>query len=301
MYHQHLYHSAFGVVDTNKVVSNEFKKSNSKVYMLKTKIDNNYLPNFEDLKENYEIVHKLIQEGKAISVATIRQYGIADTLTKMCIGNKIGFEFKTEKCLFKPRYGSFIIEAKEDINIDKLELLGSTIEKKEIIISKTEKLDLEKLIKIWEEPLEKVFPTKAKSKYAKIENVLYVGADATFRPQKVASTNCNIKIAKPKVFIPVFPGTNCEYDLQKAFIDAGADPKVVVFKNIRENDVEDSIIEMEKAIKEAQIIMLPGGFSAGDEPDGSGKFIATVFRNPRLKEAIHKHLNEQDGLILRNM
>ena len=117
----------------------------------------------------------------------------------------------------------------------------------------------------------------------------------------MASTNCNIRIAKPKVFIPVFPGPNCEHDLAKAFIDAGADPKITVFKNIKENDIEDSIAEMEKSINEAQIIMLPGGFSAGDEPDGSGKFIATVFRNPRLKEAIHKHLNEQDGLMLRNM
>lgn len=107
-----------------------------------------------------------------------------------------------------------------------------------------------------------------------------------------------IKIAKPKIFIPVFPGTNCEYDLAKAFIDAGGDPKIAVFKNLKQTDIEESIIAMEKLINESQIIMLPGGFSAGDEPDGSGKFIATVFRNPRLKEAIHKHLNEQDGLIL---
>ena len=106
-----------------------------------------------------------------------------------------------------------------------------------------------------------------------------------------------IKIAKPKIFIPVFPGTNCEYDLAKAFIDAGGDPKIAVFKNLKQTDIEESIIAMEKLINESQIIMLPGGFSAGDEPDGSGKFIATVFRNPRLKEAIHKHLNEQDGII----
>ena len=281
-----------GVVDTNKVVSNEFKKENSNVYILKTKYTEDLIPDFEDLKENYEIVHKLIEQGKAISVATIRQYGIADTLSKMCIGNKIGFEFKTEKCLFKPRYGSFIIEASEELNTDKLELLGKTIKEKEIRISENEILDLEELIRIWEEPLEKVFPTKIKTKYNKIENVISDKKQIIFAKSK---------IAKPKVFIPVFPGTNCEYDLAKAFIDAGADPKISVFKNIKENDIEDSIAEMEKAINEAQIIMLPGGFSAGDEPDGSGKFIATVFRNPRLKEAIHKHLNEQDGLMLRNM
>ena len=282
-----------GVVDTNKVVSNEFKKANSNVYMLKTKITEEFLPDFEDLKENYELVHKLIEDGKVISVATVRQFGIADTITKMCIGNKIGFEFKANKCLFKPRYATFIIEAKDKIENKKLELLGITTNKKEIKISENEILDLEELIKIWEEPLEKVFPTKTNEINKKIENILYKPAGGT--PQ-VGSYK--IKIAKPKIFIPVFPGTNCEYDLAKAFIDAGGDPKIAVFKNLKQTDIEESIIAMEKLINESQIIMLPGGFSAGDEPDGSGKFIATVFRNPRLKEAIHKHLNEQDGLIL---
>ena len=287
-----------GVVDTNKVVSNEFKKAGSKVYILKTKITEDFLPDFEDLKENYELIFKLINDGKAISVASVRQFGLVDTLSKMCFGNKIGFEFKKEKCLFKPRFASFVIEAAEELNIDKLEYLGNTIPEKEIVISENEKLDLEDLIKIWQEPLEKVFPTTVGADDPvcpkKIENILYtgVGADDPVCPQP------KIRIAKPKVFIPVFPGTNCEYDLAKAFIDAGGDPRIEVFKNLKENDIEDSIKIMEEAINESQIIMLPGGFSAGDEPDGSGKFIATVFRNPRLKEAIHKHLNEQDGLML---
>lgn len=282
-----------GVVDTNKVVSNEFKKANSNVYMLKTKITEEFLPDFEDLKENYELVHELIEDDKAISVATVRQFGIADTITKMCIGNKIGFEFKANKCLFKPRYATFIIEAKDKIENKKLELLGITTNNKEIKISENEILDLEELIKIWEEPLEKVFPTKTNEINKKVENILYKPAGGA--PQ---AGSHKIKIAKPKIFIPIFPGTNCEYDLAKAFIDAGGDPKIAVFKNLKQTDIEESIIAMEKLINESQIIMLPGGFSAGDEPDGSGKFIATVFRNPRLKEAIHKHLNEQDGLIL---
>lgn len=282
-----------GVVDTNKVVSNEFKKANSNVYMLKTKITEEFLPDFEDLKENYELVHELIEDDKAISVATVRQFGIADTITKMCIGNKIGFEFKANKCLFKPRYATFIIEAKDKIKNEKLELLGITTNRKKIKISENEILDLEELIKIWEEPLEKVFPTKTNEINKKVENILYKPAGGV--PQ---AGSHKIKIAKPKIFIPIFPGTNCEYDLAKAFIDAGGDPKIAVFKNLKQTDIEESIIAMEKLINESQIIMLPGGFSAGDEPDGSGKFIATVFRNPRLKEAIHKHLNEQDGLIL---
>ncbi len=292
-----------GVVDTNKVVSNEFKNINSKVYLLKTKYTEDFIPDFEGLKENYEIVHKLINEGKAISVATIREHGIADTISKMCFGNKIGFEFKSDKCLFKPRYASFIIEAKEELNIDKLELLGITTKEKTIKISENEILDLEELIKIWEEPLEKVFPTKAKSTYTKTENILYkrVGVAPQGDPNEENKSIHKLHISKPKVFIPVFPGTNCEYDLSKAFEDAGAEVETLVFKNLKQNDIEESILAMEKEIDKAQIIMLPGGFSAGDEPDGSGKFIATIFRNPRLKEAINKHLNEQDGLMLRNM
>ena len=205
--------------------------------------------------------------------------------------------------MFKPRYGSFVIETSEELDIDKLELLGTTIKEEEIRISENEKIDLEELISIWEKPLEKVFPTKVGVGLDQpaIENILYkgnVGVDAHIDPKKTSNSIQKLHIAKPKVFIPVFPGTNCEYDLVKAFIDAGGEPETIVFKNLKENDIEESILAMEKAINESQIIMLPGGFSAGDEPDGSGKFIATVFRNPRLKEAIHKHLNEQDGLIL---
>ncbi len=278
-----------GTIDTKKVVSNEFKKAGSKVYILKAKYTKDFVPDFENLKENYELVHKLIKEGKAISVATIGQYGIANTISKMCFGNKIGFEFEDEKCLFKPRYGSFIIEAKEELNIDKLEILGNTISEKEIRISKNEILDVEELIKLWEEPLEKVFPTKTAKTENKVENII---------SDKKCSIASKIKIAKPRVFIPIFPGTNCEYDLTKAFEDAGAVVNTSVFRNLKPEYIEESIEEFKRQINEAQIIMLPGGFSAGDEPDGSGKFIASVFRNAKLADAIHKHLNEQDGLML---
>lgn len=277
-----------GTVDVDKVVSNEFKKVNSKVVILKTKIDENDLPDFEDLKENYEIIHKLIEEGKALSVTSIKHGGISDAITKSAIGNKIGFKFTTKENLFKPMYGSFIVELKENVENTKLQELGYTTEEKEIVIDDNIKLDLEELITLWEKPLEKVFPTKT-SKQGNTENIL---------SDKTCSIVSKTKIAKPRVFIPVFPGTNCEYDLGKAFTDAGAIVNTTVFRNLKPQDIEESIKEFEKQIKEAQIIMLPGGFSAGDEPDGSGKFIASVFRNPYLTEAIHKHLNEQDGLIL---
>lgn len=283
-----------GTVDVEKVVSNEFKKENSEVLLLKTKIDENNLPDFNDLKENYEIIHKLINEKKVLSVSTIKEYGIADTISKMCFGNKIGFKFTQDKCLFKPRYGSFIIEVKENPNIDKFEVLGNTIKEKEIVNYENEKIDLEELIKLWEEPLEKVFPTHASVSIDAVSDK----KDINILSNKTCNIKSKIKIAKPRVFIPVFPGTNCEYDLEKAFTDAGAQVNTTVFRNLKQDYIEESIKEFEKQINEAQIIMLPGGFSAGDEPEGSGKFIASVFRSKCLKDAIHKHLNEKDGLIL---
>ena len=285
-----------GTVKVKDVTSNEFKKANSKVMILKTKIDENSLPDFEDLKQNYEIINTLIKQGKILSCSTIRHGGIADTITKNAIGNKIGFKFTKQEDLFEPMYGSFIIELAENIENSKLEELGETIKEREIQISENEKLDIEELITLWEKPLEKVFPTHV------------VGADLVSAQRKleipqIANEKAIIQkaktsIAKPRVFIPVFPGTNCEYDLTKAFEDAGAIVNTKVFRNLKPEYLLESIDVFEKEIKNAQIIMLPGGFSAGDEPDGSGKFIASVFRNPKLREAIHRHLNEQDGLIL---
>ncbi len=277
-----------GTVDTEKVVSAEFKKVASKVAILRTKIDENFLPDFEDLKANYDIVHELINSKKALSVMTVRNGGIAETITKMSIGNKIGFKFENDINVFKPMYGTFIIELAENTENSKLEILGETIKQEEIQI-KNLKLDLEELIKVWEEPLEKVFPTKPKKENKNIENIL---------SDKKCPVIAKQSFAKPRVFITAFPGTNCEEDAKKAFNDAGADAKVGVFRNLKENDIENSINEFAKEIEAAQIIMLPGGFSSGDEPDGSGKFIASVFRNPKLKELIHKHLYEKDGLML---
>jgi len=279
-----------GTIDINKVVSNEFKKENSRVVFLETKQDEDNLPNFENLKENYELIHKLIQEGKVLSISAIKHGGIADVITKMCIGNKIGFQFsKLNKNVFYPYYGSFVIELKENVENDKLEELGTTIKEGKIIISENVELNINELIKLWEEPLEKVFPTKVKIEKRPIENIL------SDRKTILIAKN---KIAKPRVFIPVFPGTNCEYDLKKAFEDAGGEVETTVFRNLCTKDIEESVEEFARQINKAQIIMIPGGFSAGDEPDGSGKFIATVFRNSKIKDSIHKHLYEQDGLML---
>ena len=277
-----------GTVDVNKIKSCEFKDVGSNVVILQTKYDDNFLPDFEDLKENYEIVHDLINQNKAKAVMTVRGGGLAETITKMSIGNKIGFEFEKDIDVFKPMYGTFIVELEGEVLNPKLEVLGKTIENKEIRINDC-KLNLDELIKLWEEPLESVFPTKTKINHQSCENIL---------SNKQCMIVANTKFAKPRVFIPAFPGTNCEEDAKKAFIDAGADAKIEVFRNLKPNDIEESINAFAKQIEEAQIIMIPGGFSSGDEPDGSGKFIASVFRNPRLKELINKHLYERDGLIL---
>jgi len=277
-----------GTVDTNFVTSSEFKKENSKVVILRTKTDKDFLPDFEDLKENYELVHKLINEKKAISVTTIRNGGIAEAITKMCIGNKIGFKFEKDINVFEPMYANFVIELSENVENEKLEILGTTTNENDIEI-KGIKLDIDELIKLWEEPLEKVFLTKTTEIKEECKNIL---------SDKKCNIVANTKFAKPRVFIPAFPGTNCEEDAKKAFTDAGAVANIEIFKNLKENDIEESINAFAKQIEEAQIIMLPGGFSAGDEPDGSGKFIASVFRNPKLKELIHKHLYEKDGLML---
>ena len=277
-----------GDVDTTKVVSNEFKKANSKVYVLKTKMGKENIIDFDDLKENFELVHKLINDGKVLSSSTIKNGGIADVITKSCIGNKIGFKFSNTDDLFTPLYGSFVLEAAEDIDNAKLELLGTTTSEKTIVVNENVVLDLEELIKLWEEPLEKVFPTRVEQK-GEARNIL---------SQKTPTITRKLPITRPHVFIPVFPGTNCEYDSAKAFEDAGAKVSTVVFKNLKPQDIQDSIELFAKEIEKAQIIMFPGGFSAGDEPDGSGKFISSIFRNPKLKDLIHKHLYEKDGLML---
>ena len=277
-----------GDVDTTKVVSNEFKKANSKVYVLKTKMGKENIIDFDDLKENFELVHKLINDGKVLSSSTIKNGGIADVITKSCIGNKIGFKFENTDDLFTPLYGSFVLEAAEDIDNEKLELLGMTTSEKTIVVNENVVLDLEELIKLWEEPLEKVFPTRVEQK-GEARNIL---------SQKTPTITRKLPITRPHVFIPVFPGTNCEYDSAKAFEDAGARVSTVVFKNLKPQDIQDSIELFAKEIEKAQIIMFPGGFSAGDEPDGSGKFISSIFRNPKLKDLIHKHLYEKDGLML---
>ncbi|AKA70085.1 phosphoribosylformylglycinamidine synthase [Clostridium scatologenes] len=287
---------AVNVVNTDKVISSEFKKSGSNIVIIPMTRDEYDLPNFDVLKKNLKAVTSITEKQEVLSAMTVRNGGICEVVSKMSFGNRIGVKLSnvTEKELFAPMYGSIVIEVSKDLDLNKelagieYKVIGETIEEPSIYAADL-KLDIEELYKAWEGSLESIFPTKTKEINADIKNI-------EFKTKDIKTPS--IKVATPKVFIPVFPGTNCEYDSARAFKKAGADAEVMVLKNLSAKDIEKSIDYMEKAIKASQIVMLPGGFSAGDEPDGSGKFIATVFRNPKIKEAVMELLNNRDGLML---
>ena len=281
---------AVSVAQADKVVSTEFKSAGNKVILIRPDYDKDGLPVFSSIKSCFDKVEKLISDGKANAVWTLSYGGIAEGIAKMCFGNKIGFSF-TENIpaseLFGNCYGGFIIELNsEPENTDFV--LGETISDYNIV-RRDYTLSLSMLERVWENKLEPVFPCRIKTTDAKPQKYEY---------SRSISISAKTKIAQPKVLIPVFPGTNCEYDTARAFEKAGATAETIVIKNLSAGDIEDSVNYFEQAVKQAQIIMIPGGFSGGDEPDGSGKFITAFFRNPRIKEAVHELLKNRDGLML---
>jgi len=289
---------AVGSLDVRDVISPEFKKTDSKVVMVKLNRDENGLPNFDELKNNYACIYQLIKDKKVLAAHTVKSGGIAEAISKMCFGNKIGFIFDDNipvERLFIPEYGSIILEIDKDENLQQLfnginyVVLGNT-QKEESIVIKDEVILLKEAIVSWTEPLEKVFPTTVQNSKGRVECYNYEKKKYISRPL--------IGRAKPRIFIPVFPGTNCEYDTSRAFEQAGGEVDMMVFRNLTPEEVRESLELMVKKIERSQIIALPGGFSSGDEPEGSGKFIANVFRNPMVKEAVMKLLTIRDGLML---
>ena len=271
------------------IVSPEFKKANSKVVILKCKYNQDKLPDSKSLIENFNIVSNLVREGKVLSCYTPCYGGIAEGVFKMCIGNGLGFKYAdsvTKEDIFAYNYGSFIIELNSDEQVG--ELLGYTTESYEIAY-KEEILSVEELEKIYEDKLESVYPCNIKVKESPLENLEYK-TDKIYAPK--------FKVAKPKVLIPVFPGTNCEYDSAKAVERAGAEAEIFVINNLSSDGVTRSVEEFAKKITSSQIIFIPGGFSGGDEPDGSGKFITAFFRNAIIKEKVTELLEQRDGLML---
>ena len=279
---------ATAIGKASKVVSTEFKKPESTVVLIRPILDpETGCPNFFSLKANYKIVEQMIEEGMVASACAVGYGGIAEALFKMGLGNRIGFKMRADMPthrMFEPMYGSIVLEMVSDSPAG--ELLGETT-KEYTFESCGETLDMAELQEIWESKLEPVYPyRKAGPTVEKINGKL----NAPAAPK--------IGVAKPKVIIPVFPGTNCEYDTAKAFARAGADPEILVIRNLTPADVTASCEALVKAIGESQIVMLPGGFSGGDEPDGSAKFIASFFRSPAVTEAVRDLLQHRDGLML---
>lgn len=292
---------AVSPVHVDNVTSPEFKAVGSKVVELRGSRDSREVVNFEEVRSIFEKVHELIKAGKVLAAHSVNKGGIVEAISKMAVGNFIGFNFEniTEADLMAPNYGSMILELKENVNIEEefqginVRVLGETI-KEEVIKVNGEIIALEEMVKVFKAPLESIFQTEYKNK----EESKIIIPKFEIENEVAMTKSPVIKVAKPKVLIPVFPGTNCEYDSKLAFEAAGAEAQTLVFRNLSAKAIEESIEAMVKAINDSQIIMIPGGFSAGDEPDGSGKFIATAFRNERIKEAVMNLLKNRDGLML---
>lgn len=289
---------AFAVapVDARQVISPELKSADSVLVLVPCKRNEQDLPDFELLKSNYSKVTELIQAGKVRAAHTVRAGGIAEAITKMSFGNGIGVKMEAAigaEGLFTPDYGSIILELDKQLDLAgcfssvEYHVLGYTQATPELQYADT-KMSLQELLAAWESPLEKVFPTQTTGEVKITANTV-----PTAPSVKTAG-----RVVQPHVFIPVFPGTNCEYDSALAFQKAGALTDTMVFRNLTAKEIEESIDLMVRKIDNSQIVMIPGGFSAGDEPEGSGKFIATVFRNPRVKDAVNRLLKQRDGLML---
>ena len=288
---------AVAMTKASKTVSACFRKAGSQAWMVPVPENpETHLPAWDKLKVVYAKIYEMMGKDQILSASVVREGGAAAAVCRMCFGNQMGFQFAgdpDQKTLFAPLSGSLVLELKDDSDTTGLETLGASVLGavcgEPVILIGSERLSLAALTEAWEKPLEKVFPTRAETKAYFCQVPLY-----SERNQKAPA----VQYAKPRVFIPAFPGTNCEVDTARAFERAGAKADVLIVKNLTPADIEETIEAMVKAIQNAQIIMLPGGFSGGDEPDGSGKFIATTFRNPRVAEAVSELLEKRNGLML---
>jgi len=270
------------------VISAEFKAAGHKIGYIAPKYDENGLPVFDSVKEVFRTVEKLIKDKKAVSVWSIAHGGVAEGIFKMSLGNQIGAKLDklTDEELFTPVYGAFIMELTGEA--DSVKTIGETVADY-TITSGDVKLDVASLEKKWDGVLEPIFKAQLPEKPAP-EKISYTGG--------CELKHSSVKVAKPRVLIPVFPGTNCEYDMANAFNRYGGDSEIFVIRNLSAQDMEDSVSEFTKHIENSQIIAIPGGFSGGDEPEGSAKFINAFFRNPKIKDAVESMLYARDGLMI---
>jgi len=285
---------AVDVAKEKDIITPEFKAAGNKIVKFEISKDQYDKPVYDEIMKLYDEIHEMIQNGVIISAYAVEGKGVIPAVSKMAFGNKIGVSISGRipgADLFAPGFGDIIAEVSAD-RLDDITssyvLIGETNDK-EVFEYGYDSIPMDEAIKVWEKPLEKVFPTRSHKDTSLLDTPIY---------DKGSVYVCKNKVAKPTVFIPVFPGTNCEYDSAKAFEKAGANVITKVFKNLTPEDIRDSVKIFEESIAQSQIIMFPGGFSAGDEPDGSAKFFATAFRNAKIEEAVHKLLNERDGLAL---
>ena len=289
---------AVDVAKEKDIITPELKTPGDKLVWLRAPKAEYDLPDFEALKDQYSKLHEDIQAGRVVAAYALDRSGIASAVSKMAFGNQMGVKIEhnvDERDLFSAGFGDIICEVKAD-KVGELAVTYTVIGEvtdKAAIEYKDMSISMAEALETWKAPLEKVFKTRSGSETDDITK------DEDRGLYKADSIHiCEHKIAQPTVFIPVFPGTNCEYDSRKAFERAGANVITKVFKNLDAADIRDSVEAFEKSIDQAQIIMFPGGFSAGDEPDGSAKFFATAFQNAKIKDAVMRLVNERDGLAL---
>ena len=276
--------------DVKDVMTPELKGKGHALVEFMLPKDEFYVYNFDVLKAQYDKIMKLMKDGKVYSAYTVKDGGVIEAVYKMAFGNAIGVELNALplETLTQRNYGNIILEVDEDMEDDYVRVIGHTTDTNSIVYQ-NESLSLDEAYTIYESVLDDVYPTKEKAPTTDM-----IVKDCDQRSELHASKHYD----EVKVVIPVFPGTNCEYDSKRAFEKAGATVQLVLIRNKTEEDIKKSVDELEAAIRQAQIVMLPGGFSAGDEPEGSGKFIATVLRNPKLKDAITDLLDHRDGLMI---
>ncbi len=280
---------------TDDIISPEFKKVAGDVVFVDFAKDENGLPDFDNLKNVYDAVAKLIADKKAIAAKVCGRFGAAEAVANMCFGNAVGVEFTDEAGIYDSANGAFVLQMAEgaclcDLKDLNYKVIGKTTPDKAVIKFADGEITIDDAIELWSGVLEKVFPTKVEQESKPIETVSSTGFTRAIYSKE--------KFAAPRVFIPVFPGTNCEYDTARAFEKAGAIADVFVVNNLSSTHIAESLAEMARRIDNSQIVMIPGGFSGGDEPDGSGKFIASAFKNEAVKDAVHNLLKNRDGLML---
>ena len=299
---------AVDVAKLQDVITPELKKAGNKLVWLRAPKDQYDLPDYAAIMDQYEKLHNDMQAGKVVSAYALDRHGIAAAVSKMAFGNAMGVKIEHNldpRDFFAPGFGDLVLEVPAE-KVGQLSItytvIGEVTDNGKFSYGNAE-ITLDEAYKAWTGTLEKVFKTTSGEENDGPVAMAVKTADpeATYENGVYNTKNiyvCKHKVAKPRVFIPVFPGTNCEYDSTKAFERAGAEVDVKVFKNLSAEDIRDSVEIFEKSIDQAQMIMFPGGFSAGDEPDGSAKFFATAFQNAKIKEAVMKLLNERDGLAL---